>query len=228
MRVLGIETSCPVGSVALVERGEVIACAHHDEPQRHGERLLPLVEQLLAECGWSRSSLERLGVGVGPGSFTGLRVGIALAAGMALGLGVPLVGVGSLRALAHGYGAQGDSPEDRRLRVVVRDARRNEYFVAAYDERSEEVRAPEAIPQALASEHVRRLAGPRNYVVLGTPFADLPCAAGELTRVPDARAVAQLAATLDPSEHPALPHYVRGPNAIRPKLPPSPLGLPRT
>lgn len=223
MRVLGIETSSPVGSVALVERGKVIAAAHHDEPQRHGERLLPLVDQLLAECGWSRSSLERLGVGIGPGSFTGLRVGIALAAGMALGLGVPLVGVGSLRALAHGHPA-----EDRRLRVVVRDARRNEHFVAAYDERSEEVRAPEAVPQALTPEHVRRLAAERDYVVLGTAFTDLPSAVGELTQAPDARAVAQLAAVLDPGAHPALPHYVRGPNAIRPNLPPSPLALPRT
>src|SRR5690606_25308406 len=116
----------------------------------HGERLLPLLDDLLERCDWARSSIERIGVGIGPGSFTGLRVGIALAAGVSLGLGVPLVGVGSLRALAAGH-----PQADPRLRVVVRDARRNEHFVAVYDANGTELVAPEAVPQALTAERVR-------------------------------------------------------------------------
>lgn len=224
MRVLGIETSCQRGSVALVEGDRVVAAAHHDEPNRHGECLLPLIDGLLGECGWSRQDVERIGVGVGPGSFTGLRVGIALATGMSLGLGVPLVGVGSLQALAAGHPSS-----DARMRIVVRDARRDEYFIAAYDPFGVELRAPAAIPQAQALEHVRTLVDDgAPYVVLGTPFAELPCEVSEFTRDPDARAVALLAQTFDPGLHPALPHYVRGPNAIRPQLPASPLSQPRT
>lgn len=223
MRVLGIETSGLRGSVALLDGERVVAVAHHEEPNRHGERLLPLLDELLVRCGWARSSIERIGVGVGPGSFTGLRVGIALAAGVSLGLGVPLVGVGSLRALAAGH-----PKADPRLRVVVRDARRNEHFLAAYDASGTELVAPQAVPQALTGERVRALAGGSPFVLLGTKLPDLPYEADELTLDPDARAVARLAATLDPASHPALPHYVRGPNAIRPNLPPSPLALPRT
>lgn len=223
MRVLGIETSCQRGSVALVEGDQVVATAHHEEPNRHGERLLPLIEELLAASGWRRKDLERIAVGVGPGSFTGLRVGLALATGLSLGLRVPAVGVGSLRALAAGHDAA-----DPRLRVVVRDARRSEFFVAAYSAEGVELQAPEAVPQALAPDLVRRLAGERPFVVLGTTLEGLPCAESELTRTPDARVVARLAGSLDPALHPALPQYVRGPNAVRPQLPPSPLALPRT
>lgn len=223
MRVLGIETSSLRGSVALVEGERVVATAHHEEPHRHGERLLPLLDGLLADRGWSRSSLDRIGVGVGPGSFTGLRVGIALATGLSLGLGVPLVGVGSLQALAARHPAS-----DPRLRVVVRDARRNEHFVAVYDVDGSERAEPQAVPQALTPERVRTLVGDEPFVVLGPLLPDLPCADDEPSRGPDAEAVARLAAHLAPDAHPALPHYVRGPNAIRPHLPPSPLALPRT
>lgn len=223
MRVLGIETSSLRGSVALVEGDRVVGTAHHEEPHRHGERLLPLLDELLARCGWRRGSLDRVGVGVGPGSFTGLRVGIALATGISLGLGVPLVGVGSLRALAAGHPAS-----DPRLRVVVRDARRNEHFVAVYDVDGNERTEAHAVPQALTPERVRGLVGGAPFVVVGARLPELPCADGEPLHSPDAGAVARLAASLDPAAHPALPHYVRGPNAIRPNLPPSPLALPRS
>ena len=85
-RVLGIETSSRRGTVALVEDGQVVASLGHDVPNGHAERMLGLVDQALAEAGWAKASLDRIAVGVGPGSFTGIRVGIALAQGLALGL----------------------------------------------------------------------------------------------------------------------------------------------
>ncbi|HET7540536.1 MAG TPA: tRNA (adenosine(37)-N6)-threonylcarbamoyltransferase complex dimerization subunit type 1 TsaB, partial [Polyangiaceae bacterium] len=96
MRIVGIESSSRRGSVALLEGERLVASAEHEQPNNHAERLLPLFEQLLAETGWPKSSLDRLGVGIGPGSFTGLRAGIALAEGLSVGLDRPLWGVGSL------------------------------------------------------------------------------------------------------------------------------------
>jgi tRNA threonylcarbamoyladenosine biosynthesis protein TsaB len=223
VRVLGIETSSVRGSVALVDGDRVVTHAFQDEPNRHGERLLPLVDGLLAEVGWKRGSIERVGVGIGPGNFTGLRVGIALATGLSLGLGAPAVGVGSLRAIAGGLGA-----EDQRLRVVVRDARRGDYFIAAYTADGVEVLAPVAIPQPTLKENLQRLLPSTPWVIVGTPFADLPCAETDLTLEPDARVVALAAQHLDPAAHPALPEYVRGPDVIRPNLPISPLTQPRS
>src|SRR6185369_5960506 len=143
MRVLGIETSTRRGSVAAVEGTLTLGTLAHEEPSAHAERVLSLIEILLAEVGWSRASIERIAVGIGPGSFTGLRVGIALAQGMALGLGRPIVGVGSLAALASSAPAT-----DRRTRVPVLDARRGELFVAAYDADGRERLAPNAVPVA--------------------------------------------------------------------------------
>ncbi len=223
MRVLGIETSSARGSVALFEGDQIVAYAASEEPGRHSERTLPLINQLLAQVGWPRTHIERIGVGVGPGNFTGLRMGLALASGLTLGLGVPSVGVGSLRAVAFGVPA-----EDPRLRVAVRDARRGDYFVAAYTAHGAEVLAPCALPQVTLAEHLTSLLPPGPYVVLGTELPGHPYAATELTSEPDARVVARLAATLDPAQHPALPEYVRGPDVIRPRLIPSPLEMPRT
>lgn len=223
MRVLGIETSSVRGSVALVDGDRVVSHAFQDEPNRHGERLLPLVDELLADAGWDRNAIERVGVGIGPGNFTGLRVGIALAGGLSLGLKVPAVGVGSLRTLAGGLGS-----DDERLRVVVRDARRGDYFIAAYTADGVEVLAPIAIPQQALKESLQRLLPDTPWVVVGTSIPDLPCAETELTREPDARVVALLAQHLDPTVHPALPEYVRGPDVVRPNLPASPLSQPRS
>ncbi|HEY4103147.1 MAG TPA: hypothetical protein VGM44_04620, partial [Polyangiaceae bacterium] len=66
MRSLGLETSTRRGSVALLENDAVVVSLEHEEPNAHAERLLPLVERALAEAGWPKSSLDRLGVGVGP------------------------------------------------------------------------------------------------------------------------------------------------------------------
>src|SRR5690606_29707052 len=98
-RVLALETSSRRGSAALYA-GEIVAEASHEIPNAHGEQLGKLVDGWLAEAGWSKSQIDRLAVGIGPGSFTGLRVGIALAQGMALGLDRPLVGISSLVALS--------------------------------------------------------------------------------------------------------------------------------
>lgn len=221
MRVLGIETSARRGSVALVEAGRLVRAASHAEPNAHAERTLPLVEQVLAEAGWTRSSLDRVVVGIGPGSFTGLRIGIALGQGIALGLGIPVVGVGSLRAMAAAVPAGHAG-----LRVPLLDARRNELFAAVYDEAGRELVAPLALPRDSALSTLEERA-PGERVLLGEVTATLSVEGAQRsaeTDLPHAGFTAIVGAGLDPALAPAEPLYVRGADAIKPDLPPSPFG----
>lgn len=227
MRALALETSSLRGSVALVEGtsfedARVCGFASHAEPNRHAEHIWGLVDEAFAQAGWSKGQIERICVGVGPGAFTGIRVGLSLAQGLMLGLSVDGVGVGSLRALSVGL-----PPSDPRLRVILRDARRDEFFLAAYDARGEERVAPLAIPQAGAADAVRERFHTQDYVVLGTELDGLPCVVGDGTTEPDARGVGRLGLSLDPDSAPVSPDYVRGPNVVKPKLPVSPLAGPR-
>jgi tRNA threonylcarbamoyladenosine biosynthesis protein TsaB len=203
--------------VALVDQDQVVSVRLHQELNRHGERMLPLVEELLSEAGWALNSLDRIGVGVGPGSFTGLRIGVALAQGIALGLDRPVVGVGSLQAMAFA------SPPSDGPTIAVLDARHDEYFVALYSSTGTELVSPRTIPQAGAEQTLLELAGGPVRVV-GLPAASWSNGfTSDLTDLPSATATARLALRLDPAAHPALPAYVRGANAIKPNLPPSPL-----
>jgi tRNA threonylcarbamoyladenosine biosynthesis protein TsaB len=141
MIVLGFDTATSATVVGLMlEDGRTLQA--RDDPagkQRpgHATRLLPLANDLLAEAGLRWSELERIAVGVGPGTFTGLRIGIATARGLAQSLGVELIGVSSLRALAH---------ETRSVGGVLAgiDARRGEVFVAGY-RGDREVLAPQPV-----------------------------------------------------------------------------------
>jgi tRNA threonylcarbamoyladenosine biosynthesis protein TsaB len=217
VRVLGIETSTTQASVALVEGGKVIVERAHDRPKQSAERLLPLIAELLAEAGWQRADLERLGVSVGPGSFTGLRVGIACAQGLSLGLGVPLVGVTSLRAMAR---AVPDALPG--VRCAVLDARRAEVFVGAYaaGPRAAEAFRPSALATDLAlSTLTAQLPAP--VVWIGSGLALLGVSAGcsyPGTDLPSAAAVGLLAEELEPAENPALPVYIRDAGATLPDL----------
>jgi len=217
VRCLGIETSSRQGSVALVEADQVVSLRLHEEPNRHGERMLPLVEELLADAGWPLTSLDRIGVGVGPGSFTGLRIGVALAQGIGLGLDCPVVGVGSLHAMAFA------APPSDLPTAAVLDARRNEYFIALFSSTGTELIGARTVSQEGAEQALIELAGgPLRSV-------GLPTAAwshgfqSALTDFPSATATARLAARLEPADYPALPAYVRAADAIKPNLPPSPL-----
>jgi tRNA threonylcarbamoyladenosine biosynthesis protein TsaB len=222
VRVLGIETSTRRGSVALAVDGKVVSVQTHEEPNAHAERVLGLVERALSEAKLTRRDLERIAVGVGPGSFTGLRVGIALAEGIALGLERPLVGVGSLRAMAQAVPAA-----DERVRIAVLDARRSEVFLAAYAPDGAELIAPTALAPAAARELLLGTLGTRAAVtvgesahLLGEGFVHL---AGTELDLPHASPVAALGALLEPATARAEPVYVRGPGATLPNLPPSPI-----
>ncbi len=220
MRVLGIETSSRRGTVALVEDGrEAIALANEGEVP-HGERLLPLIDEALGRTGWSRTSLDCIAAGVGPGSFTGLRVGLALAQGIGLGLGRPVVGVGSLRAMCAAVPDELAGP-----RCALLDAHRSELFGAVYDADGTEIVSPRAFPRTELQDWLRRLGdGPR--VLVGEAAAEFEVAfRSASTDLPHATAVARVGGKLSGTHAGAPPaaEYVRPADAIRPKLPRSPL-----
>jgi tRNA threonylcarbamoyladenosine biosynthesis protein TsaB len=214
---LGIETSTSQASVALLENGALVLARSSVRPKQSAERLLPMIAELLAETGWSKTSLVRLGVSVGPGSFTGLRVGIACAQGLALGLDLPLVGVTSLRAMArlvpdHLPG----------LRVAMLDARRGEVFAGAYEAgpRAAERLAPLAVPADSAREAlVGQLAGPLVWLGSGLALTGQPPSFSSAeTTEPSAFGVGLLAGELEAATHPPIPVYVRDAGATLPDL----------
>jgi tRNA threonylcarbamoyladenosine biosynthesis protein TsaB len=216
VRVLGIETSSRRGSVALVESGRVVVALSHEELNAHAERLLPLVDRALADAGWNRASLERVAVGIGPGSFTGLRVGIALGQGIALGLGIGLVGVGSLRAMAAGLPA-----DQLGTRWTLLDARRSEVFLAAYDQTGSELLSPCAIPPAQLEPRMATVSGPEPRLLLGEVLDALPPMRGVRvqspeTDLPHASTVALLGARAEVPDAGVEPLYVRDAGAALP------------
>jgi tRNA threonylcarbamoyladenosine biosynthesis protein TsaB len=219
VRILSIETSTVQGSVALAEGEHPVVALEHRRENAHGDSILPLVEQALAAAGWSRGQLDRIAVGIGPGSFTGLRVGIAIAQGLSEGLEVPLVGVPSLQAMALAAPAELGGQ-----RCVLMDARKNELFAAVYDPTGRQL-----LPVQLVgtiedlSSLTRELSDP---LFIGNGAAVWPGLANVYrsadTDYPHARWTAR-AALLAPTGNSAQPLYVRDAVAVVPRLPENPL-----
>jgi tRNA threonylcarbamoyladenosine biosynthesis protein TsaB len=156
MIVLGFDTSTPSTAVALRLADGSTTQARDDPPAGahpgHATRLLAMAAEVLAqaEIGWS--AIERIAVGVGPGTFTGLRIGVATARGLAQSLSAELVGVSSTSALAAAALARGEAPGEAVLAVI--DARRGEAFAAAYRAGEDGLPHELAAPRALAPEHL--------------------------------------------------------------------------
>jgi tRNA threonylcarbamoyladenosine biosynthesis protein TsaB len=124
--LLAFDTATPAVTVALADGAEVLAQATTLDARRHGELLAPAIEQVLHEAAVDRAALTAVAVGVGPGPFTGLRVGLVTATTLGAVLGIPVLGVCTLDAVALGSGLQGS------FRVAT-DARRKEVYWAEYD-----------------------------------------------------------------------------------------------
>jgi tRNA threonylcarbamoyladenosine biosynthesis protein TsaB len=154
MRVLAIECATPQQSVALVEGDRVVAESSYLAEGPRGGRLMPAVDAVMRKAGWVPREIDVVAVSVGPGSFTGVRVGVATAKGLALGTGARLVGVSTLEALAEGY------PVPNVVVCALLDAYRGEVYAALFrrpGERlerlsSDAVMAPEAVATTVGGE----------------------------------------------------------------------------
>jgi tRNA threonylcarbamoyladenosine biosynthesis protein TsaB len=192
MLILAFDTATDVATSALVEDGEVLG-----ERTSRAVTLLEDVDALLRQAGARTGDIQGLAVGTGPGSFTGLRVGLATARGLALALGVPVAGVSTLDALA--AGAPGALP--------VIDARRGEVFVLQGEPR---VLPPEDLDVEAGTVCVGDGAV-RYRSVLAAKGAEIP-PDGDDRHVPRARFHAQLARDFGPAEL-VEPMYLRVPDA---------------
>ncbi len=187
MIVLGFDTATSASTAALRLDGGATSEARDDPPPGahpgHATRLLELARELLLDAGIGWRALTRIAVGVGPGTFTGLRVGIASARALAQSLEVPVVGVSSLRALAQAaYGAElrGADGLGAELLLAVIDARRGEVFAAAY-QRGKDGLARELVPAlALAPAQLGGLLARAEEALDGTPSRWLALGDGAL------------------------------------------------
>ena len=104
MRILAFETSAKAASVALLEDGVLLAESYQNAGLTHSVTILSMAENLMKTCGVGAEDVDAVAVAMGPGSFTGVRIGVAAAKGFAWGRELPLYGVSTLEAMALGYG----------------------------------------------------------------------------------------------------------------------------
>ena len=230
--VLAWDTATDRCAAALIrwrkEEMEVLA-EYAGDSGLHSQLLPPRVARMLAEHELAPGQIDLLVVGCGPGSFTGLRTGLALAKGLALGSGRPVLGLGTLEVLATQILAAEPDPEA--LTAPVIDARHGEVFTALYDRKSQ-IRPPLALPPGELANVLGADAGGRPILVDGPARhlvqdslagAELQVGSGDEASRVSAVVLAGLGAELFQAEpaawrlHPPLPVYVRSPD-LRPAI----------
>lgn len=131
--ILQIETATPVCSVAISNCGETIVVVDAPLPNMHASSLTGLIEQALREAGLSMSQLHAIAVSMGPGSYTGLRIGVSTAKGLCYGLDIPLLAVDTLDAMNGGF-AKTEEANTGSIFVPMIDARRMEVYTAHFND----------------------------------------------------------------------------------------------
>ena len=145
MNVLAIDTSTSRVSVAVTTESTVLGCIEHDSGRRHAELLTPSIQQLLADTGMALTDLDAVAVDMGPGGFTGLRIGFVTAKALAHVAGVRVYGVCSLDLVAHGRPG---------LVVSAIDARKDEVYTATFRDGVRQTE-PEVVAPVVLAERLR-------------------------------------------------------------------------
>lgn len=155
--ILNIETSSKICSVALCDEGAVWFSLESDTEMDHSTKLAPFLDRCMKELRMREKHLDAVAVSMGPGSYTGLRIGLSLAKGLCFGLGLPLIGVNTLRLLAVKAMFMESNFNENTLYVPIIDARRMEVYTAAYNLALEEVMPP--TPLILTPDSYHELEG---------------------------------------------------------------------
>lgn len=214
MKLLVIDTALGACTAAVFADGGPLAVRFEPMAKGHQERLGGLARDVVAEAGGGFKSLDRIGVTVGPGSFTGLRVGLAFAQGLGAALDRPVVGVSTLDALAASLDA-----EDRPVAAVV-DARRGQVYARLFAA-GVPLGEAQALPLQEAAKRIADL-GPavsligNGATVLTEAFPDLAFSQKDDRVAPAPQALARLTADRDPVSNPPRPLYLRAPDATPP------------
>ncbi|MFV0593571.1 MAG: tRNA (adenosine(37)-N6)-threonylcarbamoyltransferase complex dimerization subunit type 1 TsaB [Draconibacterium sp.] len=142
--ILNIETSTEVCSVSLTKDGKSIFLKENTEGLSHSQLLTVFIEELFKSAGFNKKELDAVAVSKGPGSYTGLRIGVSVAKGLCYGLNIPLIGVGSINAMGH-YVAEHVADfytenNDDLLFCPMIDARRMEVYTAVFNPKGEKIR----------------------------------------------------------------------------------------
>ncbi|WP_145572930.1 tRNA (adenosine(37)-N6)-threonylcarbamoyltransferase complex dimerization subunit type 1 TsaB [Yersinia mollaretii] len=170
-RILAIDTATEACSVALWNNGEVQALFELC-PREHTQRILPMVQQILAESGLSLGQLDALAFGRGPGSFTGVRIGIGIGQGLALGADLPMIGVSTLQTMAQGaFRLTGAS----RVLAAI-DARMGEVYWGEFEREAEGVWLGESTEVVMTPEQtgVRAQSLSGDWATVGTGWQTYP------------------------------------------------------
>jgi len=194
MTVLGIETATSVCGAAIWESGSLAALEEVNEERVHAERLLPLIDAALRTSGRTVASLTAIAVSIGPGSFTGLRIGLSIAKGLVLATGIPLVAVPTLEALAS---RSVKARKTEGLVLAAIDARRDEVYCQLFEAVGEEV-TPLGEPRDLAVDRLVDELGSERVLITGDGRAKVMAgAAGGSVRLEEADAATALCSAAD-------------------------------
>ncbi len=227
MKILAFDTAMQVCSAALAD-GHIMLAQRHETRQRgHAEALMPMLEDVRAEAGMTWPELDAICVTIGPGTFTGVRIGLAAARGLALVTGVPVIGVTTLEAIAAEAVVSGDTGP---AFVVCIDARRGQVYTQTYsltgsDRFQADDRPAVSDPADVAAGLTDGLTVIGSGAHLVEAHAvDLPAGAGFLSHPsqPDARSMIRLACDRGAgsmADAPPAPLYLRPPDAKPPAAP---------
>jgi tRNA threonylcarbamoyl adenosine modification protein YeaZ len=222
--ILGLDTATPAVTVAVHDGGQPLAQLVTVDAHRHAELLAPAIAKVIADAGVSRAELTSIAVGVGPGPYTGLRVGLVTAKVLGAALGIPVYGVCTLDVIAADVddAFRGDDtpepPRDGTGFLVATDARRREVYWAEYDDRGARVSGPTVSAAADIPDPSRPVAGEGALLyasLLPSSVGPAYPAAASLCRV----AAAALRAGEEDKLLPPEPLYLRRPDVREPHAP---------
>lgn len=218
MTILAFDTSLTACSAAILPSGAGVAIQRFEPMERgHAEALFPMIEAVMADTGCAFGDLAKLAVTVGPGSFTGIRAGVAAARGLALAANLPVVAATSLEVMARGLVRQTRPAERSDGFIIAHDARREEFYIQPFTAEGR----PLSPPALCGLTEAAALSGDMPFLA-GSGAAAI---AAELLRqgrdaraafaglLPEARDLADIAATRPPESHRVAPLYLRAPDA---------------
>jgi tRNA threonylcarbamoyl adenosine modification protein YeaZ len=219
MTILAIDTSMAACSAAILPDGASAAIQRFEPMTRgHAEALFPMVEAVMTEAGCGFDALSAIAVTIGPGSFTGVRAGLAAARGFALAAKVPMIGVSSLEVMALKAVRERSGAEAKGDFAIIHDARRDEAYVQFFDATAHPVSDPQVLPLARIASELPDLINAA-YGSGGALLAEHMSATGRAIQaalpdlLPDAATLAEIASNRKPSAQPPGPLYLRLPDA---------------